>query len=125
MPIRPEDRDLYPVDWPQLSWAIRFKRAGGCCEGCGVAHGTEISKTYTVRLACAHVDHDPTNNDPANLRAFCQRCHMLHDAPEHIRRRWFNWFKRAAIGDLFDGPYEGSRAGRVILDLFQVVARRP
>jgi len=27
MPIRPEFRYLYPIDWPQLSAAIRFKRA--------------------------------------------------------------------------------------------------
>ena len=54
---------------------------------CGVKHGEAVSATYTVRLACAHLDHDPTNNDPPNLRALCQRCHILHDMAEHIRRR--------------------------------------
>jgi hypothetical protein len=39
MPIRPEFRWLYPIDWPQLSALIRFKRARGCCEGCGRLHG--------------------------------------------------------------------------------------
>ena len=29
MPIRPEYRWLYPIDWPQLSAMVRFARAGG------------------------------------------------------------------------------------------------
>ncbi len=32
MPIRPEHRHFYPIDWPQLSAAIRFGRAEGRCE---------------------------------------------------------------------------------------------
>lgn len=32
VPIRPENRWLYPIDWDQLSSAIRFKRAGSRCE---------------------------------------------------------------------------------------------
>src|SRR4028118_1443391 len=39
MPIRPEYRWLYPIDWPQLSAVIRFSRAKGQCEGCGRPHG--------------------------------------------------------------------------------------
>jgi hypothetical protein len=23
-----------------------------------------------------------------NLRALCQRCHMLHDRPHHLAQRW-------------------------------------
>jgi hypothetical protein len=30
-------------------------------------------------LAAAHLGHDPTNNRPRNLKALCQRCHMLYD----------------------------------------------
>ena len=39
MPIRPEYRFLYPIDWPQLSATIRFRRAGGRCERCARPHG--------------------------------------------------------------------------------------
>ena len=39
MPIRPEYRWLYPIDWPQLSALIRFGRARGRCEDCGRPHG--------------------------------------------------------------------------------------
>jgi hypothetical protein len=58
-----------------------------------------------VVLACAHLNHDPTNNRSHNLAALCQRCHMIHDAPEHRRRRWMNAHYRRALGDLFEGPY--------------------
>ena len=37
MPIRPEHRFFYPIDWPQLSEAIRFHRARGRCEECECA----------------------------------------------------------------------------------------
>ncbi len=38
MPIRPEHRFFYPIDWLQLSAVIRFGRARGRCEGCGRPH---------------------------------------------------------------------------------------
>ena len=58
-----------------------------------------------VVLAAAHVDHDPTNNRTRNLRALCQRCHLLHDREEHRRRRRLTYRRRRALGDLFEGPY--------------------
>lgn len=63
-------------------------------------------KHTKVALAAAHLDHDLSNNAPSNLRAFCQRCHMLHDKPEHLRQRDITYKKRRAIGDLFGGRYE-------------------
>ncbi|MGU3662643.1 hypothetical protein ACLBX9_00435, partial [Methylobacterium sp. A49B] len=42
MPIRPEHRFFYPIDWPQLSAVIRFGRARSCCEGCGRPHGRMV-----------------------------------------------------------------------------------
>ncbi|WP_210168832.1 hypothetical protein, partial [Methylobacterium sp. Leaf100] len=38
MPIRREHRYYYPIDWAELSAVIRFRRAGGACEGCGRPH---------------------------------------------------------------------------------------
>jgi hypothetical protein len=58
-----------------------------------------------VVLAAAHLDHDPSNNRPRNLRALCQRCHLLHDRPEHRRRRRTTILLRRALGDLFTGSY--------------------
>ena len=40
-----------------------------------------------------------------NLRALCQRCHMLHDRPHHLVQRWITYRRRLAFGDLFLGPY--------------------
>ncbi|ESY79964.1 hypothetical protein X739_29820 [Mesorhizobium sp. LNHC220B00] len=62
---------------------------------------------YTkVALAAAHLNHELANNTPANLRAFCQRCHMLHDKLEHLRQRDLTYKKPRAVGDLFGGRYE-------------------
>jgi len=47
VPIRPERRYFYPIDWPIISRQIRFGRAKGRCEGCGRPHG---------RLICQLVD---------------------------------------------------------------------
>jgi hypothetical protein len=58
-----------------------------------------------VVLAAAHLDSDPTNNRLKNLRALCQRCHMLHDRPHHLAQRWITYRRRSAVGDLFLGPY--------------------
>ena len=155
MPIAPEHRWLYPIDWPQLSRLIRFGRAKGRCERCGRPHGQavthmgdgrwwdeegqawrdgqgrrlrrlplpeEVERRWPrppvlpglpegepsphlpvtrVVLASAHLDHDPGNNRARNLAALCQRCHMLHDAPEHRRRRWIKAFRLRAVRDLF------------------------
>ncbi len=42
MPIRPEHRWLYPIDWPELSALIRFRRAKGRCEHCDRPHGRDV-----------------------------------------------------------------------------------
>jgi hypothetical protein len=63
-----------------------------------------------VVLAAAHLDTDPTNNRRKNLRALCQRCHMLHDRPHHLAQRWIPYRRRLAAGDLLLGPYSTSIA---------------
>ena len=42
MPIKPELRYYYPIDWPQISRWVRFVRAKGCCEACGRPHGQVV-----------------------------------------------------------------------------------
>ena len=79
--------------------------------GSGSGRATDIlglARRTRVVLAAAHRDHDTSNNADANLAAFCQRCHMIHDRPEHQRRRWRTLFRRKALGDLFGGPYPGA-----------------
>jgi hypothetical protein len=43
MPIRAENRWLYPIDWPQVSSAIRFVRAGARCERCRRPHRRHVA----------------------------------------------------------------------------------
>jgi hypothetical protein len=69
-----------------------------------IGDGAVVRITKVV-LATAPLDHDPTNNRPKNLKALCQRCHMIHDRDEHRRRRWLTLRMRKAIGDLFLGLY--------------------
>ncbi|TXN21898.1 hypothetical protein [Methylobacterium sp. WL19] len=144
MPIRREHRFFYPIDWPQLSAVIRFRRAKGLCEQCGRPHGrivlhlgdgrwwdagagqwrdgrgrrlriqpseaeiAAVIRTTKVFLATAHRNHDTSVNGNTNLAAWCQRCHILHDGPEHRRRRHVTLHRRKALGDLFQGPYGAS-----------------
>ena len=42
MPIRPELKYLYPIDWPQISHWVRFVRAKGRCQVCGRPHGERV-----------------------------------------------------------------------------------
>ena len=76
-------------------------------------HGVQVARPHKpyrlrwtlVRLAACHLDHDPSNNDPENLAAWCQRCHLEHDRPEHRRRAAITVLLRRAMGDLFLGDY--------------------
>lgn len=95
MPIRPEERDRYPADWPAISKRIRFERAGGRCEcvgECGHDHGGQCHARHgephptngkpTV-LTTAHRNHQPEDCRDANLAAWCAPCHLAYDADHH------------------------------------------
>ncbi|WP_020395373.1 hypothetical protein [Thiolinea disciformis] len=45
------------------------------------------NKLIIIVLTVAHLDHDPTNNDPSNLRVLCGRCHLQYDEPHHRANR--------------------------------------
>jgi 5-methylcytosine-specific restriction endonuclease McrA len=151
MPIRPENRDRYPKDWPAISQRVR-REAGYKCEWCGVQNhqlgarsptglwlpaqpvGTNCGRTpsgldwplegdegwcslimpngdeITMRLrivrivlTVAHLDHQPENCAPENLKALCQRCHNRYDA-RHRRAGIIERARQALnIVDLFAG----------------------
>ena len=152
MPIKPELRYFYPIDWPQISHWVRFVRAKGRCQVCGRPHGETVQhlgdgrwwdetdqtwrdgrgrkvpspalaedvlvRTTKVVLAAAHLDHDPAHcgRRHRNVRALCQRCHLLHDRPEHRRRIRLTLRRRRALGDLFSGPYSVRPAAGVVTE---------
>jgi len=60
-----------------------------------------VGKMVDVVLTIAHLDHTPENNDPSNLRAWCQRCHLRYDAEHHAKNARETRQARKAMGDLF------------------------
>lgn len=86
MPIKPENRKLYPPDWDDISIRIR-QRAEYECEQCGAEHGRPTPTGTIVVLTVHHIDRDPTHNGDENLLALCQRCHLEADQDRHTANR--------------------------------------
>ncbi len=113
MPVPRNIQKLYPggslrsVAWRSLRARI-LRRAGDRCEGtpqrpwCRVGqHQVHPETGSRVVLSVCHLDHDPTNNTDANLRAVCQLCHNSWDAPKRHLARWFSRRDLRARCDLF------------------------
>jgi len=124
-PIRAENRDRYPPDWPAISLAIK-ERAGWRCEclgECGrrthgrercpnVHQGMAYGTGSVVILTTAHLDHTPENCDPANLRAMCQGCHLHYDRDHHAEtRRATKARELAAVMDALPGLFDDQGDG--------------
>jgi hypothetical protein len=93
MPIRPENIHRYPKDWRQRRASV-LERARHRCEGsprypdCRAENYQPHPVTGSrVILTIAHLDHTPEHNDPRNLRAMCQRCHLTYDRAHHQETR--------------------------------------
>jgi len=113
MPIRPENRARYPKDWKRISESIR-KRAGNQCEcesECGLHTTTGRCREINglpalyargkVILTVAHLNHEPEDCRPENLKAMCQRCHLRYDQDHHARSRRTNRDRDTGQGSLF------------------------
>ena len=99
MPIKPENKRLYPENWKQISEYIRFERANNKYEVCGLPNYCWVnSKTreiclidednaIRIILTVAHLDHNPTNNEYSNLKAMCQKCHNNYDKDHRKQTR--------------------------------------
>jgi len=111
MPIKPENKKLYPKNWLAIRSKILARAAS--CEFCDVKNYTkgirdsegifwplkelfdiledtgEIidGKVIKIVLTIAHLDHDPTNNDHENLKALCQKCHNNWDVKHRVQTR--------------------------------------
>lgn len=135
MPIKAENRARYPKEWTSISAEVR-ERAGWLCEECGVRGGAwgyrdedgrfhECSRDgfgrdygrppfwfgarriIEIVITVAHLDHQPENCDPSNLRAWCQRCHLRYDAKHHAANAAATRRAAMATPDLLE-----ARAGR-------------
>ena len=131
MPIRPENKALYPPDWPAVRVRI-LERDGHCCKQCGVPDRAigwrddkgefhivardgnrqrladeqftfgDVRKLILIVLTIAHLhDPNPANCDDANLGALCQRCHNILDMPMRQANAAASRRAPKADGDLF------------------------
>jgi hypothetical protein len=95
----PCDYKLYPENWLSDIRPLILRRAGAIpekgieakCEWCGVQNHTVASRSTEAQpnptwvvLTIAHLDQDIEHNDPDNLAALCQKCHLLWDRPWHL-----------------------------------------
>lgn len=58
-------------------------------------------KLIMIVLTIAHLDHQPENCNPDNLRALCQRHHLAHDAQHHRQTAYATRKAKANTADLF------------------------
>lgn len=65
---------------------------------CAAGGRREQLRIIRVVLTVGHLDHQPENCEPDNLRAWCQRCHLRYDRHHHAETRR----ARRAVGDLFE-----------------------
>jgi len=107
----PMERDRYPADWEAVAFQVKAA-ANRHCQDCGRpcrrpdeswldfalrVRTTRLSECplveeiafYPVRfiLTTAHLDQNPANNAPSNLKALCSGCHLRHDAPFRAANR--------------------------------------
>lgn len=108
MPIRAELKEHYGAEWRAISLRRRVA-ANWRCEGspaypdCRAAQSLPHPVTGSlVVLTVGHRDHDPRNNEDANLSVWCQRCHNAYDLANRQRNRWATWRASLATGDLFE-----------------------
>lgn len=112
----PMDRQRYPENWDALSHRIK-EAANWSCQNCGkpcLRPGEsveELSNRLSLKwqklfyeviedemiaipqksrfiLTTAHLDQNPANNAPENLRALCAPCHLEHDRPFLAHNRY-------------------------------------
>ncbi|NET31044.1 MAG: HNH endonuclease [Cyanothece sp. SIO1E1] len=108
----PMNRQLYPHDWEAIALAIKHQ-AQWQCQECGRTchipgenwfefferigwqHAQEKWGRFILTLA--HLDHQPANCDPANLRAWCSVCHLRYDTKAMATKKRL---KRESLGQL-------------------------
>lgn len=108
MPIDYKD---YNKNWKKISKGIIEDRAENQCELCFVynrdkgyrlkngqfievgekctkaTHNGRFVKIIKIVLTVHHIDFDNKNDNPLNLLALCQRCHLRLDIAKKIKNR--------------------------------------
>lgn len=91
MPIRPELKQFYGVEWKTVTRPRILARAKNCCEWCGISNGTEFvgrgGKLVKVILTVMHLNHTSGDDRDDNLKASCPSCHLIYDINHHHETR--------------------------------------
>ena len=84
----PFDRSKYPPDWDEIAFAAK-ERAGWRCELCGrqLRRPGEPFDTHRRTATVMHLNHEPMDVRPENLRCACPACHLAYDAGHHAETR--------------------------------------
>lgn len=125
MPIKPENRGRYPVNWKEIRAEI-LKRAGDCCEQCKAPNRLMIARgegpdagTYITEDAEVYDDADGTHRGYARMsdytydrwiRVVLTIAHLDHTpencAPENLRA----WCQRCHLR--YDAKHHAENARR-------------
>lgn len=95
----PMDRSRYPKNWEEIAFEVKSE-ADWECQECGrpcrqpgeewgyfaaeassMGWADDLNHPQRFTLTVAHLNQDPSDNDPTNLKALCAPCHLRHDAP--------------------------------------------
>lgn len=72
------------LHWPGLQ-RFTFAEARDFAAACNDDDAwSEAPRLIVIVLTVAHLDHNPENCDPENLRAWCQRHHLAYDHEHHL-----------------------------------------
>jgi len=90
----PADAAGQGLRWPDYQrWTYSEARQYAAEMYCG-----EGQPAIVIVLTVAHLDHQPENCDPANLKCWCQRHHLAYDADLHRASSF--WSRRARRANL-------------------------
>jgi hypothetical protein len=121
VPIHPDNRWFYPIDWAQLSAQIRFGRAGARCERCARPHCRFVAhlgdgRWWDAEARCWRSDRGRTirarfvlgavrttyvvlacahlDHDPGNNTAtnLAALCQRCHMLHDAAEHRWQRWW---------------------------------
>lgn len=123
-------KERYPDNWDDIATRVKDE-AKWCCTECGkpcrkpgvkwlhfafwlmITHPKwfpftsegEKQKPQRFTLTVAHLDQNPQNNAPDNLKALCAPCHLKFDAPFRQANAYTKqeWFGQLNLEDLNNG----------------------
>ena len=78
----------YPPNWKEIAVSVK-EGTDWTCQVCGkqCKRPGEPFKTHKMTLTVAHLNHDPMDCRPENLKAMCAPCHLKYDCKHHIETR--------------------------------------